>query len=161
MDQEELTATFARLGARDPEQWAASEIQEGIAQLHRYVFLKGAWQEVVDAEDDSWIDRVIANTPEDSDAPFAGIAHALRRLLDAGADRRDVHDVVRGVQAELIFGLCYLLDDSDTVEGNDVVDWGLFELDEDEQPLRPITGLHESVLETDPTGREMRPTRRA
>ena len=157
MDEEELTATFARFGARDPEQWAGSEIREGIPQLARFLFLKGVWQEVVDAGDPSWIDRVVANTPEDSDAPFAGTAHALRRLLEAGADRQDLHEVVRGMQAEMIFGLCYLLDDPGAVEGNDSVDWGLFELDEDDQPARGIGGLHESVLETDPTGREMRP----
>jgi hypothetical protein len=33
----------------------------------------------------------------------------------------------------------------------------LFEVSEDGTPGRPIGGLHESVLETDPTGREMRP----
>ena len=31
------------------------------------------------------------------------------------------------------------------------------EVDEGGQPLHPIDGLHESVLDTDPTGREMRP----
>lgn len=103
------------------------------------------------------MDRVIAQTPVDSNAPFAGTAHALRRLLDAGADRSDLQTVVRGMQAELVFDLCYLLADPGVVEGNDIVDWGLFELDENDEPGREITGLHESVLETDPTGREMRP----
>jgi hypothetical protein len=34
---------------------------------------------------------------------------------------------------------------------------GLFQTDDDGQPVVPITGLHESVLDTDPTDREMRP----
>jgi len=40
--------------------------------------------------------------------------------------------------------------------------WGLFQLDGDGTPVPPcIGGLHESVLETDPTGREMRPRKEA
>jgi hypothetical protein len=37
------------------------------------------------------------------------------------------------------------------------VDWGLFLIEESGVPGARIAGLHESVLETDPTGREMRP----
>jgi hypothetical protein len=39
--------------------------------------------------------------------------------------------------------------------------WGLFELDGEGNLGRPIGGLIESVLETDPSGREMRPRRRS
>lgn len=35
--------------------------------------------------------------------------------------------------------------------------WGLFQTDAEGNAVAPIGGLHESVLETDPTGREMRP----
>ena len=35
--------------------------------------------------------------------------------------------------------------------------WALFQIDEEGKPIRPIDHLHESALETDPTGREMRP----
>jgi hypothetical protein len=35
--------------------------------------------------------------------------------------------------------------------------WVLAQVDEDGDLIGPIGGLHESVLETDPTGREMRP----
>jgi hypothetical protein len=36
--------------------------------------------------------------------------------------------------------------------------WGLFRVGETGDPIQPrIGGLHESVLETDPTGREKRP----
>lgn len=37
------------------------------------------------------------------------------------------------------------------------VRWGLFQVDDDGPPIAPLAGLHESVLETDPTEREMRP----
>jgi hypothetical protein len=35
--------------------------------------------------------------------------------------------------------------------------WQLMRTNDDGDCLGPIGGLHESVLETDPTGREMRP----
>jgi hypothetical protein len=63
------------------------------------------------------------------------------------------------MQAQFLFSLCYLLDDPMLTE-EELSDfgWGLFEVDTDGRPVpRCIGGLHESVLETDPTGREMRP----
>lgn len=60
----------------------------------------------------------------------------------------------------MIFSLGYLMDAgpwTSTAVPNSV-NWGLFEIDEDAKPFgRMIGGLHESVLELDPTGREMRP----
>ena len=52
-----LTAEFERLGADQPEAWARSQVMEDLPQLARFVFLKGAWDCIVDAHDDSWIDR--------------------------------------------------------------------------------------------------------
>jgi hypothetical protein len=66
---------------------------------------------------------------------------------------------------QLLFGLCYLLDDPDYLrddcetiekEAGDIV-WCLFQIDENGHPVAVVDGLHESVLETEPTGREMRP----
>jgi hypothetical protein len=52
----------------------------------------------------------------------------------------------------------YLLDDPGDLEGEvEDVYWGLVEFNENGVPIGPIAGLHESVLEMDPTGREMRP----
>jgi hypothetical protein len=62
------------------------------------------------------------------------------------------------MQAELLFGLCYLLDGHDASEP-EVADvfWCMFQTDGNGKALRSFGALHESVLETDPTGREMRP----
>jgi len=155
-----LIAALKKLGARDPESWAESEIEEDIPQLARFTFLKGAWDQIVRDGDASWIDGEIASTPEGSAEPYAGVAHALRKLKREGADLVAVADVVRGMQARLLFDLCYMLSDPDSVAGNDSVGWSLVESDENEGSARVIDGLHESVLETDPTGREMRPRNR-
>lgn len=68
------------------------------------------------------------------------------------------------MQWQLLVGLCYLLDDPDSmrddreiIEEAGDIGWCLFQVDDDGHPVGEIGGLHESVLETEPTGREMRP----
>ena len=41
--REELTAVFEALGADDAEGWIKSQLEEGIPQLHRFLFLAKAW----------------------------------------------------------------------------------------------------------------------
>ncbi|WP_278924263.1 hypothetical protein, partial [Pseudophaeobacter profundi] len=68
----QLTELFRALGAQRPEQWASSQIQEKIPQLHRYLFLKQAWAQVVDETDDSWIERIIESARRNPEGPFSG-----------------------------------------------------------------------------------------
>ena len=49
---EALCDTFARLGADEPDSWAHSEVEEDIAQLGRFVFLRAVWREI-----ERWRDR--------------------------------------------------------------------------------------------------------
>jgi hypothetical protein len=162
-DLERLSALFRELGASEPEGWAHSQVEEGINQLHRYLFLRQAWALIVPETDFAWMDREIENAAKNPNAPFSGIGAALESLLAIGTDRQNLADVIRGKQAELLFGLCYLLEDSGLAEDAvKHIGWRLVETDEEDEPTRrPISGLHESVLETDPTGREMRPRGRA
>lgn len=154
-----LAALFEKLGARDPRGWAESQLTEGIPQLHRFLFLREAWRLIVDEGDTGWIDRQMEHAQKHPGAPYSGIGAALRRALAAGASREDLAAIARGMQAEFLFGLCYLLDDNGLSEPELAgVGWGLFQTDEDGNPLEPVYALHESVLDTDPTGREMRPS---
>jgi len=158
MNQDELTSIFRQLGAVDPESWAHSEISEEIPQLARFVFLKGAWERIAPDDDTIWIDNMLRNVPPDSTAPYAGAAHSIRRMLKSGVSKSVIAELVRSTQAEFLFGLCCMMDDPGSVDGNDGhVDWAFVELDSDGNYGRTINGLHESVLETDPTGRELRP----
>jgi len=147
-DTARLTQLFESLGARNAGGWADSQISEGIPQLQRYLFLRQAWRAVLDERDVDWIAREIRYSERDAAAPYAGVA------------AQDLMDIVRGVQAKLLFGLCHLLDDPGLSEpALESLAWGLFEVDEQGNPVLPrLGGLHESVLETDPTGREMRPS---
>src|SRR5262245_60462927 len=154
MEQQELTKLFRKLGARDPEGWAHSQLEENINQLGRFLFLRQAWRLVLKSDNTAWID----NSKKIDKGPGGEIGPALNRLLALGANPRDLTAIARVMQWELLFGLCYLLDDPGELE-DEVRDfaWGLFQVDEDGRPIAPIGSLHESVLETDPTGQEMTP----
>ena len=161
-DEINLTEVFRALGARDPEQWAGSQLREGIPQLHRFLFLRQAWASVVDENDDSWIDRVIEAARKGPDAPFSGQGHAIERMLELGVERSDIIDLVRNSQAQMIFDLCYLLEDpsfdAEVEDCTGALGWVLVTTNDEFEPTsETIGGLHESVLDTDPTGREMRP----
>lgn len=159
---EELTSIFTRLGANDPESWARSQHRENIDQLHRYLFLRQAWKRVYGEDDDSWIEHEIEHFRNQPDKPYAGVGRAIENLLELGAERGDIVDLVRGVQASMLFSISYLLSDPD-LAGDEVQEvramgWALVETDADSNPTgREISCLHESVLETDPSRREVRP----
>jgi hypothetical protein len=124
------------------------------------VFLREAWKTVIADGDTSWIDVLIGEAERRPQDPGAGAGSALKRMLAAGASREDISEVVRVLQWRVLFGLSYLLSDPGKVKYPSKklprVNWTLFEVDEDGEPLHPIPGLHESVLGTDPSGREMR-----
>lgn len=158
----EWTEHFRAWNAEDPEGWARSQIDEGIFQYGRLVFLKSAWSAaVVDEANTGWIDYSIADSKDHPDAPCAGIGLALQRALAAGVSREDLNEIARVIQYDALFSICDLLDGSDVVDyPNPTVPkvfWQLFETDDEGNPLQRISGLHESVLSLDPTGREMRP----
>jgi hypothetical protein len=157
----QLSEHFRAMGAPKPELWAKSQLEEGKPQYARFVFLRQAWKMVIEDGHTSWIEKLIQKSDRDPDAPGSGVGPALKRMLAAGASKEDIAEVVRVMQWEFLFGLCYLLSDPGTVEYPSKklprVNWAFFEVDENGEPLHPISGLHESVLWTDPTGREMRP----
>ncbi len=158
MDQKDLTATFRRLGARNPGAWARSQVEEGIPQLARFLFLRQAWRSILQEGDAGWIEAAIERAKTHPDEPYAGVGQALTRLRARGATDDEIIDVVRGMQAQLLFSFCYLLADPGDLEHEvqDVV-WELVQVDADGTVLGTIPCLHEDVLGMDPTGREMRP----
>jgi hypothetical protein len=154
MNEQELTALFRKLGARDPATWARSQIEEKLPQLARFLFLRQAWGLVVD-DNASWIAEM---RQVNSSKPGGDIGPAITRLLAAGGQESDLTKVVRVMQWRILSGLCQLLDDPGNMEGEvDEIAWRLFQVDESDHPIALMGGLAESVLETDPTGREMRP----
>jgi len=156
LNKKELTELFRKLGAPHPEGWAHSQITEGIPQLPRYLFLRQAWREIVEPGDQRWMSEM---RPKDANDSGGEIGPALDRLLAAGARPEDLTTVVRIMQWYLLARICVLLEDPGGDVESEVADiwWQLYLIDENDNPVVPISGLIESVLETDPTGREMRP----
>jgi hypothetical protein len=156
-----LTEHFRAMGAFDPESWAKSQLEEGIPQYARLVFLRQAWKNLIVEGDSSWIKALIQESERRPRDPGAGAGPALKRMLAAGATREDIAEVVRVMQWQVLAGVAYQLADPGVVDypSEDLprVNWTLFEVDDNGEPLHPIDGLHESVLDTDPSGREMRP----
>lgn len=154
-----LTALFKELGAASPEEWAASQLDEGIPQLLRFLFMRQAWEDIPAEGDSSWIDRTIASARAHPDRPYAGLGQALDRCRKKGVSDDDLTEIARCLRAEMLFAIGYLIDGPRwRPKGLEDVSWGLFEVDADGRPVgAQIPGLHESVLEFDPTGREMRP----
>lgn len=156
-----LTEHFRAMGAFEAESWAKSQLEEGIPQYARLVFLRQAWKNIIADGDTSWIDPLIQKSERRPREPGAGAGPALNRMLAAGASREDIAEVVRIMQWQVLAGLAYQLADSGVVEypSDELpqVSWTLFEVNKDGEPLHPIDALHESVLDTDPSGREMRP----
>jgi hypothetical protein len=155
MNEQELTQLFRKLGASDPQGWARSQISEGIPQLPRYLFLRQAWKKIVKPGEHDWMSEM---RPKDSNAPGGELGPAIDRILAAGVRADDLTTVVRVMQWRLLSRLSVLIEDPGVLE-DEVADiwWQLFRVDENNNPIEPISGLIESVLETDPTGREMRP----
>lgn len=146
VDKPTLTRLFAQLGCDDPEGWASSQIDEGINQLGRFLFIRQAWAAAVPADSTDWIDAVLQEC-----SPDTASGAAWRRLLASGADRKDLARIVRDAQGEMIFSICHVIDDPEP-SGAGVADfrWGLFQIDAASRCLSPITFLHESVFELDP-----------
>jgi len=155
---EGLTELLRKLGAPHPEKWASSQLKERIPQLQRFLFLREAWKQIIPDNNHGWMDSEIRRADAKPEAPYSGVGVALKNCLALGVQKDDLKEIVRGKQAQLLFALCQILDDPDLSEQEvKKLSWSLFQTDEEGNPLTAISGLHESVLETDPTGREMRP----
>lgn len=153
---DQLTDLFRKLGAPNPNAWASSQVHEGIPQLARFLFLRQAWKVIVGHDQTSWVDNSITQAEAAPDAPGSAIGPALKRLREKGASDDDLTTVVRVMQWRALAAFSYLLDDPGELEEEvKNIAWRLFQVDEEDKPVARVSGLHESVLETDPTGTEM------
>lgn len=157
---DDLLARFTALGAPEPDQWALSEVTEGIPQLARFCLLRSMWTELIDYDSpEPWISHEIAASERDPRAPFADAGFALKRLLDLGADPMDIVRVARSVAYVAVFGTLHKIDEGFSPDAEDVCPgWVLMETDaQGNLTGRRLGGLHEDILSLDPSGREGRP----
>lgn len=155
-----FVSVFEKLGADDPEGLARGEVEQGVSQLGRYLFLHQAWRKVVSKEGNAaYVESFRNHSGVNEREPGGAIGPIIKRMLSAGVSPEDIAELLRITEWQSLFGFCYLLADP----GIDIPElkhlhWRLqlrdFNTGED---LGDICLLHESVLETDPTGREMFP----
>ena len=136
-----LADLFELRGAQDPQDWARSEISENIAQMARFLILRRLWQDVVGP----WM--------EPDSLQQMGPA---RRLLANGANPHDVLLVARAGAYDAMCAMVGMLDAGiDWEVAPQGPGWSLMETDGDGALTgRAISGLHESLLETDPSGND-------
>lgn len=128
-------------------------------------FLTTVWSMVVDEDSytdgyPSWID--LRGTQQGSVPASAG-TDAMQRILACGVDPDDLTDVVRKMQHDLLYEVCQLIDDPGLLgigldeEWSEPTDfrWELLAVRTAGPAGRaPIHGLHSSLDELDPSGRD-------
>jgi hypothetical protein len=176
---EELAERFRAAGAEQPEGWAASEVEEDIPQLARFIFLRRLWRGVwqwkqppeewfaempldeppVDAEDDEDEPTLVQMSDddvpdEDGDPPFLAAQQAVQRILAAGADPEDLKEVARAIFLHTAFDAVQTVDEGhDPQVGEGMPGWLLTEVGGDLVLTgRVIPDLHEDLLTTEPDG---------
>jgi len=134
-----LAALFEQRGARDPQDWARSEISENIAQMARFLILRRLWRDAITP----WTDPDSLRRMEPA-----------QRLLAAGANPHDVLLVARAAAYDALFAMVEAIDAGiDWETAPDGPGWSLMETDaECALTGRDVSALHESLLEVDPSG---------
>lgn len=90
--------------------------------------------------------------------PFGEVPGIVRRLIADGVDRRDLQRLARWVAYVTVFEIINRVDEGyDPNLAEDLPGWRLMEVVGEEVTGRDVGGLHESLLQTDPSGREGRP----
>ncbi len=158
---EALTEAFVQLGYSEEESRAkaAYQVKDGSPELARMSFLKAAWAGVVAEENDDWIQRRIDTFKKAPEGVGNGAGRALIRLLKLGANKKVLTDLVRTMQFETLNEVLNVIDNSGHPYNDPLapaLHWHFTLVKKCPARNVDLGGLHESVLETDPTGREMR-----
>jgi hypothetical protein len=174
----ELAETFRELGAGDPEGWAASEVEDDIPQLARFLFLRRLWrsawqwklppedwfaevepepQDDRPAEEDDDEPTLVSTSTdeagdEDAEPAFLAAQQAVRRILAAGADPEDLREVARAIFLHTAFDAVQTVDEGhDPEAGEGMPGWLLTEVGGDLVLTgRVIPDLHQDLLTTEP-----------
>lgn len=172
---EQLADTFRRLGAEEPAAWAASEVEDGIPQLARFIFLRRLWRgadewmqppadwfaerepDPADAEeeddDEATAESPVADEDEaDAEPAFLAAQQAVQRMLAAGADPEDLKEVARAVFLHAVFDAVQTVDEGhDPHAAEGMPGWLLTEVGGDLVLTgRMLDRLHEDLFTTEP-----------
>jgi hypothetical protein len=144
-------------------------IDEDIAQLARFRFLRGLWPQLIDGPRDTidtWIANVRRSRSRDPKgrAPFADGQAAMATLLDLGATPEQLGAFARMVAADAVFGVLFRLDDphDDDISAelaSRLPHWQLMEVSGARcvPTGRDLGGLYDDLVSMDPSDRKGRP----
>lgn len=176
---EALAAQFRALDAEEPEAWALSEVEENIPQLARFIFLRRLWRgaeewtlppeewfaerapEPSDDEDDddgedadpsALVAEADGDADGDAEPAFQDAQQAVRRILAAGADPKDLMEVARAIFLHAAFDAMQTVDEGyDPEAGEGMPGWLLTEVGGDLMLTgRMLDRLHEDLFTTEP-----------
>lgn len=150
-DIQALEETFRELGARDPA-WSAKAHARGDAILARSVFARSLWDEIANDGSDRW--RKTLGWP--------AILTRIEKLLRGEGSEEDMSVVLRQASVNTLMSIVSVLDRGEAEEGRfgeiaSGARWGLFEVDEDGKPLRPLGSWQGLVRNMDPSERMAEP----
>lgn len=127
----------------------------------RRAFVRSVWFNVPSEDDVSWVRRISMLPPAPKE-PLGDYGALVKRMLDCGLTEHEIARFAKLVGYETAHGIMYLLADPSAgfpeINNPENVAWTLYQIDpKTEAPIEPLSGLHEDMLELDPSGREMRP----
>lgn len=134
---ENLVIRLDNAGAKNPLQWASSEIKEGIPQFGRFLMLKNLFK--IGKSIDGNISTA-GDFDEDFDEKHTEIKNTIgeEKLLD----------FLTSYSKGIIYNVIGLLDEGNIDADRDKISWTLMKTDENFDPTgQIIQGLHEDFLE--------------
>ena len=146
---DEKIAFLTQLEARNPVQWIASEMRDGIAQTARFLVL---WKiRLTVAEQyykEGLPERDVKKLTTDFKQILQDATGAIQRLLASGASADDLHSIARAAAYQAAFSAVMTIDEGMGWEAEqfpEAPDWALMERSADGKLTgRSISGLHES-----------------
>ena len=145
-----MIALLERFGANDPVGWVASEMRENIPQVARFLFLHEMRGQLIDNYSYGGRTEPVPTNMRPAEVEAKG-EEAYRRLLDAGADPKDIAEVAHGEVCRTVWDFICQLDGVLGSEYDDIEDaprWTLAEvtgsLGEGEFTGRCLDSLHEN-----------------
>lgn len=158
-DKELLAKIFGDLAIEDKDYWMDNcDDRQSVPMA--MLFLREAWEFVQSPGNSEWIDATIREMesrigrddlyalrfmPEKPD-----LLAAVKAVKESDVDIDAVTHIIREAQKDVLYGLISILDGghcfSDGLDSN----WGLYELDEELEPKRPVMMLKEVAHTFDP-----------
>lgn len=134
-----LRARLRELGADIPDRRVRGAVLRNYALVAVHGLTRRVWLSIAEPwlrrEPEEWWPFVdferFPDPPEDPDKAHRLPAYAMRRILDAGADREDLKEVVRYAVEDVLMDVMNLLNAGHNWERKDLPGWRLMEVDTD------------------------------